>query len=183
MLQPSFARLLAETSYKRVRSRMMKPSCPSCGSENVSTWSWKHPLVIHWILNPGLAFNEVVLGQRLPSRSYVCRDCKKDLPDRNWVICPHCAGVSTARLWMGNHALGHWLGVVCPHCGMRMPSLWNATSAVLVICLSPMWVLPYFLFKDRYLAWEAKRAAKALSKINGSETAEWPDFEKFIHRL
>lgn len=144
---------------------MMNTECPDCRSKNVSTWSWKHPLLLHWILNPGLAFNEVVLGQRLPSTSYLCRDCKKPIPDRNWVICPHCSQTATARLWMGRHAFAHWLGIVCPHCGRKMPSMWNLTSLLVVACLSPIWVVPYMLWKDRYLNWEADRARHALQKL------------------
>lgn len=29
-------------------------------------WSWKHPMVLHWIINPGLVINELLFGQRVP---------------------------------------------------------------------------------------------------------------------
>ncbi|MFA7172953.1 MAG: hypothetical protein WC340_05985 [Kiritimatiellia bacterium] len=151
----------------------MNKQCPICDSPNVATYSWKHPLMLHWIINPGLAFNEVFLGQRLPSISYVCRDCKLPLPKRNWIICPHCSETTMATVWMGKHSFCHWLGVMCPHCGKLMPSLWNLTSRVLIAVLCPLWIGPYFLFRDKYLDWERNRADSALKKqTNDEDTGE-----------
>jgi hypothetical protein len=120
--------------------------------------------MLHWIINPGLAVSEVILGQRIPSVSYLCNDCDLPLPQRNWVICPHCAERTMGTVWMGKHGFGHWLGLTCPHCGQLMPTLRNATARVLIVLLAPLWIFPYFLLKDRYLEWERKRAKIALAK-------------------
>jgi hypothetical protein len=34
-------------------------------------WTWKNPLMLHWIINPGLAINELILGQRIPKITLV----------------------------------------------------------------------------------------------------------------
>jgi hypothetical protein len=50
-----------------------KEVCPECGSrENFKRRDFHHPLVIQWLLNPGLCFNEIILGQRLPKVLFVC---------------------------------------------------------------------------------------------------------------
>ncbi len=34
--------------------------------EKYKVWKLPHPMLLHWIINPGLAFNELILGQRIP---------------------------------------------------------------------------------------------------------------------
>lgn len=52
-------------------------------------WALPHPIVLHWILNPGLAFNELVLGQRLPKVILIDKESKKPLMEENgiWQRC------------------------------------------------------------------------------------------------
>jgi hypothetical protein len=80
-------------------------------------------MMLHWIANPGLAFNELVLGQRMPARANVCRQCRTSFVD-----CPHCNRAIDAVQWGGRSALGHWRGLPCPHCGGSIPVLSNALA-------------------------------------------------------
>ena len=108
------------------------------------------PLILHWVLNPGLAFNELVLGQRIPKVQLICENCDAPFYDRSYIPCPHCHAMNHGRSWSKKHAFGNWLGYVCPSCGERIPCLWNYTSIVILAITSPLWYLPYrFYFRDR----------------------------------
>mgnify|MGYP007077465896 CR=1 FL=1 len=138
--------------------------CPTCASENVSHLNSKHPLIHHWILNPGLAFNEAVLGQRLPAQSYFCKACDAPYSKRNWAQCPACDCTFSGEVWSGRHAFGHWYGIVCPGCGERWPTLWNATSLLVLAVTSPLWILPHLRYKARIIEWGRRRARRAWKK-------------------
>jgi len=123
----------------------MQPACPTCGRFNlkrINTWFWR--------LNPALCVNELVLGQRLPKTMFVCQECQVPYLERQFVLCPSCKVVHDGRIWSGRCAFGNWLGLVCPNCKARIPSLFNFTSALLLLITSPIWYLPYrFFFKTR----------------------------------
>src|SRR5262245_54558843 len=40
--------------------------CPTCGETRIWRWDLRHPEMLNWVINPGVAVNELVLGQRLP---------------------------------------------------------------------------------------------------------------------
>jgi hypothetical protein len=124
---------------------------------NVTTLKWPNLLIVHWVLNPGVAFNEVFLGQRLPAVSYYCRDCRSPLVERSWLECPHCNSTFSAKLWQGRTAFGHWLGVVCPGCGGIIPSLWNHTSLLLLALTAPIWWFLVRVYREPFLDWERHR--------------------------
>jgi hypothetical protein len=130
--------------------------CPEC-SESMKPFALPHPLLLHWILNPGLAFNELALGQRIPKRMYVCKSCDRPYTERNYVVCPSCAGIHRGMLWARRNALGHWFGYVCPSCGGVIPCLWNLTSLAILIVTFPVWWLPARYMKPRWLAFERRR--------------------------
>lgn len=97
--------------------------CPTCRAEDFDTWTWRHPAMLHWIANPGLAFNELVLGQLLPARVNLCRQCRTQFVD-----CPHCRRAFGCVQWGG--AFGHWLRLPCPYCNGSIPNLSNALAYV-----------------------------------------------------
>ena len=49
--------------------------------------------MLHWIINPGLAFNELILGQRMPKIILIEKQSNKTLAEKNFVPCPHCGTV------------------------------------------------------------------------------------------
>lgn len=150
----------------------MAPSeihCPKCGSTNLTTWSIKHPIILHWVLNPGLAINELVLGQRIPSVTYVCRDCPGTLEQRYFVACASCKGCFPATLWQGKAILGNWLGVVCPGCGSNYPSLWNITSLLILAVTFPIWYFPVKMYRSRIHDWQYKRIRRAYEKLQSTK--------------
>lgn len=58
--------------------------------DRYTVWTWKHPLMLHWILNPGLAFIELVLGMRMPATSLIERASPRPFVERQYVPCPAC---------------------------------------------------------------------------------------------
>ena len=126
------------------------PPCPRCGGQNFKIWKLPSIVILHWVLNPGLAFNELVLGQRIPKVQLICQDCQESLANRSYAPCPHCKTIIPGRSWGIKSGFGNWLGYVCPSCGKRIPCLWNFTSLLILAITSPIWYLPYrYYFRDR----------------------------------
>src|SRR5712671_261154 len=124
--------------------------CPRCQSTEMKRWELPNWMLLHWVLNPGLAFNELVLGQRIPKVILICQSCQLPLMERQYIPCPKCGSIHDGRLWAGKSGFGNWLGIVCPTCSTRIPCLRNALSFLLLCVSAPVWYLPYRLyFRDR----------------------------------
>ena len=108
--------------------------------DKYKVWQLPHPMLLHWILNPGLAFNELILGQRLPKVMLIDKTSDAPLMERQYVPCPECNALNDARVWGGNSSFGHWFGYLCPECNGRIPCLWNLTSLVLLALTFPLWI-------------------------------------------
>lgn len=132
--------------------------CPICRSTKYATWAFPHPLIVHWVLNPGLVVNELLLGQRIPSITYYCAACGGHTTWVRYYRCPDCGRFHEEAIWTGSNGFGHWLGVICPDCGGEIPSVLNITSWLILAKLSPINWLLRSLFSDRYVAWEQGRA-------------------------
>ena len=131
-------------------------------------WELPDPLLVHWVSNPGLAFNELALGQRLPKLSLICDACGEPPARRDYIPCPSCGSIHEARLWSGSNGFRNWRGLPCPTCHRPIPCLWNVTSRVLLILTAPIWGLPYLLFfKNRPLEFRPARA------VNVSPSLIW----------
>jgi len=90
---------------------------PEYDRSKYTVWALPHPLVLNWVLNPGLAVNELLLGQRLPRVMLIDKTSDKPFVERTFVPCPHCGVIHDGRLWGKASAFGRWFGVVCPACG------------------------------------------------------------------
>ena len=122
------------------------PKCPKCESANFRRWSLPHPLILHWVLNPALAFNEIVLGQRLPKTQLICKSCEGPLMDRSYVPCPSCGAMHLGRLHSGKQAFGNWRGIACPACKQEIPCIWNIFSLLILLLTSPFWAPLYYVY-------------------------------------
>lgn len=125
------------------------PCCPKCEAQNFKVWKLPNPLLLHWVLNPGLAFNELVLGQRLPRLSIECLSCNLPRDERSFVFCPACHTLHDARIWQGKQGFRNWLGLVCPTCGERIPCLWNLFSLAILAVTAPLWIVPVYFYRKR----------------------------------
>lgn len=108
--------------------------------EQYYVWNWTHWAFFHWILNPGGAFNELFLGQRVPKVLLVDKQSDKPLMERNCVPCPHCGKIHDARTWSTQNgtAFGHWYGYYCTNCGGIIPCLQNVTSYIILAITYPI---------------------------------------------
>ncbi len=142
--------------------------------EKYKEWKLPHPLLLHWILNPGLAFNELILGQRVPKLTLIDKTSSAPLMERQYVPCPNCETLNDGRLWSKGNSFGHWFGYVCPKCGGRIPCLWNITSLILLTVTFPLW----FFFKNklekRWLEKEKERfTVISLNALPEAKTTSW----------
>jgi hypothetical protein len=132
--------------------------CPECKGHICERWGLNGSnigirlMYWHMILNPGLAFNELIFGQRNPQQIYVCKSCPLPMADRGYVHCPSCGVFHAGRIWSEKNAFGNWLGLVCPSCRAPIPCLWNLTSRVLLLLTAPLWWLPIRLNKEKLIA-------------------------------
>ena len=126
--------------------------CPKCGGSNFKRWELSHPLILFCVIFPALAFNEIVLGQRIPKTELICKECDLPQMDRSYFPCPSCKTMHLIRLVSTKRRFGNWRGVRCPLCNERIPCLWNLFSLVILGLSFPIWALPYFLhFKNKPL--------------------------------
>lgn len=141
--------------------------CPECKGHVCEIWSLNCSSSVvrfslwHWILNPGVAINELVLGQRMPERMFVCKSCETPMPDRCYVHCAACDSFHQGRLWSGLNAFGHWLGYFCPTCGASIPCLWNFTSKLIIAVTAPVWYLPARATRRKLIAATRNRLGPA----------------------
>ena len=113
--------------------------------------------MLFWILNPGAAFNELFLGQRVPKVMLIDRTSDQPLFLRTYIPCPHCGTLHPGMLWGKGNAFGHWYGYLCLTCDKIIPCLWNCTSLLILTITFPLWILPaHFLNPD---GWLMKNAA------------------------
>lgn len=154
--------------YLRDKNTMAETyRCPKCQSTQVKHWQFPDWMLVHWVLNPGLAFNELVLGQKVPKLTLVCQACQLPRAERVYIPCPGCNAIHDARIWDKKNAFGNWLGLVCPTCSQRIPSLWNLTSLLVLLLSAPIWYLPYrFYFRDRPVVQQATISTRFTSQTD-----------------
>ncbi len=110
-------------------------------------WTWKHPAMLHWLINPGLAINELLIGQRIPKIILIEKDASKSLQEKTIIPCPHCGTLHSGLKWsINNNAFKNWFGLYCDNCGKIIPCLTNLTSWLLLGVTFPIWVW----FKDKW---------------------------------
>lgn len=102
-------------------------------------WKLPHPMLIHWVLNPGLAFNEVILGQRIPKVTLIDKTSDAPLMERQYVPCPHCNTIHNGSLWTKQNAFKNWFGLLCPKCEKIIPCIWSLSSLILLTITFPIW--------------------------------------------
>jgi len=121
--------------------------------------SWTNWRMLHWIINPGLAINELIIGQRVPK--VFVEDMSLDKPriERTFVPCPHCETIHDSRTWSTRNGTGYrnWFGLYCPHCGGIIPCLTNATSFIILALTYPIWGWFKDSLKRKWLAKQASR--------------------------
>ena len=127
-------------------------------------WALPHPVILHWILNPGVMFGELIFGVRVAKVTLIDKKSDKPQLERSYIPCPHCEVLNDSRLWAKWNGFGHWFGIVCPNCHQIIPCLWNIFSLVVLAITFPLWYFPARFFRPRWLEKEKKRLAKILER-------------------
>jgi len=137
----------------------------------------KNWMMIHWILNPGLAINELILGQRIPKIQLEDRFSDKPRIERTFVPCPHCEKLHDPRTWSTQNktASKNWFGLYCPNCGKIIPCVTNVFSFIILALTSPIWWWFRKDLKNKWLLKQPKRFDNIDSKIyyNPFENKNW----------
>jgi hypothetical protein len=111
--------------------------CPDCGGTAHTAWGRSHPVMIHWRLNPGLAINEVLLGQRV-GPTWFCSTCKPEtLPNvpmpmkKSFLRCGECRVFISSKEWIGPKAFENYDGLICPQCGGQVEVVRNCLGRLI----------------------------------------------------
>lgn len=130
-------------------------------------YTWKNWMYLHYIINPGLAFNELVLGQRIAKIGLVEKNTDKPFVERNYVPCPNCNTLHNSSVWSGSRAFYNWFGLYCPNCKEIIPCIRNATSFILLAISSPLW----YPFKN---SWKKRWYKKQEERFKNLQTVNEP---------
>ncbi len=124
-------------------------------------WDQRHWSIIHIMVNPGLAFNELVLGQRIPKLMLIDKTSDKPLVERSYIPCPHCNTYHDGRTWSYQNGTGfkNWFGLYCPNCGAIIPCVRNWTAALLMAITYPLWFWWVGRWKESWLRQQPERYA------------------------
>lgn len=137
--------------------------CPRCKESRYKRLALPHPAVILWVINPGVVVNELLFGQRVPRVTYICIRCDQPRVLRQYVRCPSCGRFHNGLIWGKGNAFGHWFGLFCPDCGVRIPTLLNAWSILVVGVTFPIWYPIWRVVRTRWIEFERSRARRVLS--------------------
>lgn len=129
-------------------------------------WNWKHISMLHWMINPGLAINEIFFGQRVPRIMLVEKVSKKKLPEKSFVQCPHCGTIHASLKWTPQNktAFGNWFGLYCDHCEKTIPCTRNLTALVIEVVTFPIWGWFRKSWKEKWLIQQNEKFSKQLNE-------------------
>lgn len=122
-------------------------------------WDWKHPFIMLWIINPLVAFNELILGQTIPKIMLIEREGNKPYYQRNLVPCPHCNTLHSGIKWSSQNktAYKNWYGFYCDNCAGIIPVQRNLTSLLILTVTFPLWGWFRKYLKQRWLDKQPER--------------------------
>ena len=119
----------------------------------------KHWMILHWLINPAMAFNELVLGQRVPKVSLLDLESKTSRFESTVVPCPHCNSMHDGRTWSTQQgtAFWNWYGLFCPNCHNVIPCVRNLLAALLLGLSYPFWIWSNERSRERWMNRQPKR--------------------------
>ena len=122
-------------------------------------WDWKSPVILHWIINPGLVINELILGQTIPKVMLIEREGDKPFFERSLVPCPHCGTLHNGLKWsfQNKTAFKNWYGFYCDNCGKIIPPQRNLTSLLILTITFPLWGWFRKTLKENWLKKQPER--------------------------
>lgn len=133
---------------------------------------------IHFVfykLNPGIAINELILGQRTPKIMLLDKTSDKPSMERTVIPCPHCETFHDGRTWSGVNktVLKNWFGLFCPTCQNIIPCLRNWTSGLILIITYPIWFWWIKKWKQSWLSIQPERYAHIDVEAVAHKSFQW----------
>lgn len=104
-------------------------------------WDWKSPVILHWVINPGVVISDLFLGQTIPKVMLIEREGNKPLFQRSFTPCPHCGELHSAVKYSAQNktAAKNWYGFYCDKCTEIIPAQRNLTSLLVLLVTFPIW--------------------------------------------
>lgn len=148
--------------------------------EKFKVLTWKKFDMFHYIINPGLVINELVLGQRIPKVMLVDKNSNKTLPEKTFIPCPHCHTLHPSLKWSSPNktAFGNWFGYYCDNCGQIIPCLMNLTSYLILGITLPFWYFFKDSWKEKWLKNQREKFSQPMF-LNPPEVKWWEVGLKF----
>ena len=131
--------------------------------EKYKVWKLPNPTLLHWVINPVVTINELILGQRMPKVTLIDKSSDAPLMERQSIPCPKCNTLNDARIWSNRNAFGHWFGLICPKCYAKIPCLWNISSIIILVLTFPIWIWIKIFGEAKWLKIENRRLSKILA--------------------
>lgn len=127
--------------------------------EKYKIWNWKSPVILHWMINPGLFVNELILGQTIPKVMLIEREGDKPFYQRSLVPCPHCGELHSGLKWSSYNktAFKNWFGFYCDNCTNIIPVQRNLTSLIVLAVTFPIWGWFVKSLKQKWLSKQPDR--------------------------
>lgn len=122
-------------------------------------YTWKNWMYFHWIINPGIAINELIFGQRVPKVTLIDKTSNKPKYESSFIPCPHCNTLHDGRTWSTNNgtAFKNWFGLYCHKCNQVIPCLTNIFTYLILATTYPIWGWFHVSLKNKWLENQPKR--------------------------
>ncbi|MEQ9220892.1 MAG: hypothetical protein RLO17_22750 [Cyclobacteriaceae bacterium] len=138
-------------------------------------WDGKNLNVIIWKINPALAFNELVLGQRIPKITLFDNTSDKPLIERTYIPCPHCETYHDGRTWSWQNktAAKNWFGLYCPDCGDVIPCIRNWMAGLILTLTYPLCFWWIKTWKQSWLDEQPSRYVNIIVELVEHKQVNW----------
>jgi len=147
-------------------------------------WNWKSPIILHWIINPGVVVSDLIIGLTMPKVTLIEREGKKPFYQRTLIPCPHCGTLHNGLKWASPNktAFKNWYGLYCDNCSKIIPVQRNITSMLILILTFPLWGWFGKTLKERWLEKQPERYKNLNLEIpeNKNTTKHWLKFGLFM---
>ncbi len=143
------------TQAKPINHTVLKEKRHMRTALNTKLW-WKI-CTWHWILNPGLAINEIIFGTRIPSAVLLDDELGNTLVDQQLIVCQHCGHEMPYKNMDRFIGMGLWFGMFCSQCRERIPCVLNVFTAISACIVLPLWYPFWMFFKERYIDYCTRR--------------------------
>ncbi|MFY0607014.1 MAG: hypothetical protein JXR10_09880 [Cyclobacteriaceae bacterium] len=138
-------------------------------------WNKRSLSMIHFMLNPGMAFIELILGMRIPKIILIDKNSDEAFINRITYPCPHCETYHHGNTWSfpNKTIFKNWFGLYCRICGKIIPCVRNWTSGLILILTYPLWFWWINSWKQSWLSKQPARYSKLIFERKAIKKYLW----------